>query len=144
MAANNIQVLLAAALAGAGVAYGPTFVFGERIVAGDLVALLPDHRTSGLAIHAIYPSAQYLAEGTPLHRPSDREFPGRAALGSRARDIRRDGGVSSYGMLRIFSLDQSQQGGVASTRNRGAASHAERTDTRAQVARANRSYASGS
>ena len=61
MAANNIQVLLAAALAGAGVAYGPTFVFGERIVAGDLVALLPDHRTSGLAIHAIYPSARNIS-----------------------------------------------------------------------------------
>ena len=57
MAANNIQVLLAAALAGAGVAYGPTFVFGERIV----VALLPDHRTSGLAIHAIYPSARNIS-----------------------------------------------------------------------------------
>lgn len=61
MAANNTQMLLAAALAGAGVAYGPTFVFGERIAAGDLVALLPDHRTSELAIHAIYPSARNIS-----------------------------------------------------------------------------------
>ena len=58
MTANNTQMLLAAALAGAGVAYGPTFVFGERIAAGDLVALLPNHRTSDLAIHAVYPTAR--------------------------------------------------------------------------------------
>jgi DNA-binding transcriptional LysR family regulator len=58
MAANSTQMLLAAALAGAGVAYGPTFVFGERIAAGDLIALLPDHRTSDLAIHALYPTAR--------------------------------------------------------------------------------------
>jgi DNA-binding transcriptional LysR family regulator len=52
------EVGLAAALAGSGVAYGPTFVFGERIAAGDLIALLPDHRVSDLAIHALYPSAR--------------------------------------------------------------------------------------
>jgi DNA-binding transcriptional LysR family regulator len=61
MAANNTQMLLAAALAGAGVAYGPTFVFGERIAAGDLIALLPDYRTSDLAIHALYPSARHIS-----------------------------------------------------------------------------------
>jgi len=54
MAANNTQMLLAAALAGAGVAYGPSFVFGERIAACELVALLADHRTSDLAIQAAY------------------------------------------------------------------------------------------
>ncbi len=58
--ADNTQMLLAAALAGAGVAYGPTFVFGERIASGDLIALLPDHRTSELAIHAVYPSARHV------------------------------------------------------------------------------------
>jgi DNA-binding transcriptional LysR family regulator len=61
VAANNTQMLLAAALAGSGVAYGPTFIFGERIAAGDLVALLPDHRTSELAIHALYPSARNIS-----------------------------------------------------------------------------------
>ena len=61
MAANNTQMLLAAALAGAGLAYGPTFVFGERIADGDLIALLPDHRTSELAIHALYPSARNIS-----------------------------------------------------------------------------------
>ena len=61
IAANNTQMLLAAALAGVGVAYGPTFVFGERIAAGELIALLPDHRTSELAIHALYPSARNIS-----------------------------------------------------------------------------------
>jgi DNA-binding transcriptional LysR family regulator len=61
LAANNTQMLLAATLAGSGVAYGPTFVFGERIAAGDLIALLPDHRTSDLAIHALYPSTRNIS-----------------------------------------------------------------------------------
>lgn len=50
-------MLLAAALAGAGIAYGPTFVFGEHLQRGELVALLPAYRTTELAIHAVYPSA---------------------------------------------------------------------------------------
>jgi DNA-binding transcriptional LysR family regulator len=61
LAANNMQMLLAAALAGAGVAYGPSFVFGQYIVAGDLVMLLPDHHASDLAIHAVYPSARHIS-----------------------------------------------------------------------------------
>ncbi|WP_042304099.1 LysR family transcriptional regulator [Paraburkholderia kururiensis] len=58
MAANNTQMLLAAALAGAGIAYGPTFVFGEHLRRGELVALLPAYRAADLAIQAVYPSAQ--------------------------------------------------------------------------------------
>ena len=61
MAANNTQMLLAAALAGAGVAYGPTFVFGERIAAGELIVLLPDYRTSDLAIHAVCPTTHNIS-----------------------------------------------------------------------------------
>jgi DNA-binding transcriptional LysR family regulator len=60
MTANNTQMLLAAALAGAGVAYGPTFVFGEQIALGKLVALLPHYHASELAIQAVYPSARHL------------------------------------------------------------------------------------
>ncbi|MGA7778929.1 MAG: LysR family transcriptional regulator [Paraburkholderia sp.] len=60
MAANNTQMLLAAALAGAGVAYGPTFVFGEQIALGKLVVLLPEYHTSELAIQAVYPSARHM------------------------------------------------------------------------------------
>ncbi|MGV2289925.1 LysR family transcriptional regulator [Trinickia sp. YCB016] len=60
MAANNTQMLLAAALAGAGIVYGPTFVFGEQIARGNLVALLPDYHASELTIQAVYPSARHM------------------------------------------------------------------------------------
>lgn len=58
MAANNTQMLLAAALAGAGIAYGPTFVFGEYLRRGELVVLLPTYHAASLTIQAVYPSAQ--------------------------------------------------------------------------------------
>jgi DNA-binding transcriptional LysR family regulator len=61
MSSNNMQMLLAAALAGSGVAYGPSFVFSAHIASGDLVALLPDHRTSDLAIHAVFPSKRHIS-----------------------------------------------------------------------------------
>lgn len=60
MAANNTQMLLDAALAGAGIVYGPTFVFGEQIAQGHLVALLPEYSTSELVIQAVYPSARHM------------------------------------------------------------------------------------
>jgi DNA-binding transcriptional LysR family regulator len=60
MAANNTQMLLAAALAGAGIVYGPTFVFGEQIARGTLVELLPEYHASELTIQAVYPSARHL------------------------------------------------------------------------------------
>ncbi|MGF6771504.1 DNA-binding transcriptional LysR family regulator [Paraburkholderia sp. GAS199] len=58
MAANNTQMLLAATVAGAGIAYGPTFVFGEHLRRGELVELLPAYRAADLTIQAVYPSAQ--------------------------------------------------------------------------------------
>ena len=58
--ANNMQMLLGAALAGAGVAYGPTFVFGEYLARGELVALLPAYRASELTIQAVYPSTRHV------------------------------------------------------------------------------------
>ena len=61
LTANNTQMLLAAALAGAGVAYGPSFVFGEAIAAGRLIALLANHRTSTFDIHALFPTARHLS-----------------------------------------------------------------------------------
>lgn len=42
----------------AGIAYGPTFVFGPHIRRGELVALLPTYRAAELAIQAVYPSAR--------------------------------------------------------------------------------------
>jgi DNA-binding transcriptional LysR family regulator len=83
MTANNTQMLLAAAMAGAGVAYGPTFVFGPHIRRGELVALLPSYRAAELTIQAVYPSARriplkvrrfvdYLAETFGDEPPWDR------------------------------------------------------------------------
>jgi DNA-binding transcriptional LysR family regulator len=60
ISANNMLMLSAAARAGVGIAFGPTFVFGDDIARGDLVELLPDHRASDLAIQAVYPSARHV------------------------------------------------------------------------------------
>ena len=60
LAANNTQMLLAAALAGVGIAYGPTFVFGEAIAQKRLLQLLPEYRTAPLAIYAVYPSTRHV------------------------------------------------------------------------------------
>jgi DNA-binding transcriptional LysR family regulator len=60
MQANNMQMLLSAVLAGVGIAYGPTFVFGQDIKAGNLIKLLPDYRAAELTINAVYPTARYL------------------------------------------------------------------------------------
>jgi len=60
MSANNMQMLLAAALAGTGIAYGPTFVFGEYLARGELVTLLPAYRAPELTIQAVYPSARHV------------------------------------------------------------------------------------
>ncbi|VFU09113.1 LysR family transcriptional regulator [Methylocella tundrae] len=61
MASNNTQMMLAAAIAGAGVAYGPSFVFGRSVAAGELVALLPHYKTTDLAIHAVYPTKRHVS-----------------------------------------------------------------------------------
>jgi DNA-binding transcriptional LysR family regulator len=58
LAANNTQMLLAAALAGAGIVYAPTFVLGEEIARGTLVELLPMYGTAELTIQAVYPGTR--------------------------------------------------------------------------------------
>ncbi|PWC37634.1 LysR family transcriptional regulator [Azospirillum sp. TSO35-2] len=59
MRANNMKMLLAAALSGTGITYGPGFVFDEPIADGKLVPLLPGFATTQLAIHAVYPTNRY-------------------------------------------------------------------------------------
>lgn len=54
-------MLLAAALAGAGVAYGPSFVFEEAIAAGALHILMPDHKATELTIYAVYPTKRHVS-----------------------------------------------------------------------------------
>lgn len=58
--ANNMQILLSMALAGLGIAYGPTFVFGAALREGTLVQVLPDFKSAELPIQAVYPTARYM------------------------------------------------------------------------------------
>lgn len=58
--ADNMQMLLAAALDGGGIVYGPTFVLGEHIASGALEQVLPEYTTESLGIHAVYPSSRML------------------------------------------------------------------------------------
>lgn len=60
MRANNMQMLTSAALAGMGIAYGPTFVFGEHLKSGRLIELLPEFKAPDLTIHAVYSSSRYV------------------------------------------------------------------------------------
>ncbi|MEQ5836212.1 LysR family transcriptional regulator [Marinobacter sp. NFXS9] len=60
MSANNTEMLLAAALRGSGIVYGPSFVFGEQIANGNLVELLPECHSSDLTIQAIFPSSRHM------------------------------------------------------------------------------------
>jgi DNA-binding transcriptional LysR family regulator len=60
MQANNMQMLLSAALAGLGIAYGPTFVFGRHLASGELLRLLPGFAAAELTVHAVYPTARYV------------------------------------------------------------------------------------
>jgi DNA-binding transcriptional LysR family regulator len=60
--ANNMEMLVAGALAGMGIAYGPTFAFGQHIKAGTLVQLLPGFKAPELTIHAVFLSARYIPQ----------------------------------------------------------------------------------
>lgn len=55
--ANNGDALLMAARAGQGIVYEPSFILGEDLRAGRLVALALDHPLTDLdGVHAVYPS----------------------------------------------------------------------------------------
>jgi DNA-binding transcriptional LysR family regulator len=60
LSSNNMQLLQGAALAGLGVAYGPTFVFGPLIASGALMHVLPDWKAADLSIQAVYPTTRYV------------------------------------------------------------------------------------
>jgi DNA-binding transcriptional LysR family regulator len=60
MHANNMGMLQAAALAGSGIVYGPTFVFGVALSEGTLVQVLANYITASLPIHAVFPTARYM------------------------------------------------------------------------------------
>ena len=59
--ASNMQLLLAVALEGGGIAYGPSFIFGEALCRGTLVRVLPKYSAADLGIHTVVSSSRYLS-----------------------------------------------------------------------------------
>ncbi|EPX58054.1 Transcriptional regulator, LysR family [Cystobacter fuscus DSM 2262] len=61
MQANNGDTVRAAALAGRGLTWQPTFLIGDDLRAGRLVRVLPDHSLPDIDILAVYPSRRHLS-----------------------------------------------------------------------------------
>lgn len=61
MTANTGEALVAAAVAGIGLAWLPDFLVADELRAGRLVALFGEAAESGLAIWAVYPHSRHLA-----------------------------------------------------------------------------------
>jgi DNA-binding transcriptional LysR family regulator len=59
--ANNGDVLRTAALAGAGIAFLPSFIVGNDLQASTLVSILADYVPTDAAIHAVYPNSRHLS-----------------------------------------------------------------------------------
>jgi len=60
--ANKTQMMAEAALAGMGVAYGPSFAFAAHLEQGALVQVLSQYLTPVLPIHAITPTARHVPQ----------------------------------------------------------------------------------
>jgi DNA-binding transcriptional LysR family regulator len=61
MRSNNGDTAHAAALAGQGVIWQPTFLVGKDLRAGKLVQVLPDYRMPDIDVLALYPSRRHLS-----------------------------------------------------------------------------------
>jgi len=61
MSGNNGDTCRAAALAGQGVIWQPTFLIGDDLRAGRLIPLLPGYRMADIDILAVYPSRRHLS-----------------------------------------------------------------------------------
>jgi DNA-binding transcriptional LysR family regulator len=61
MHSNNGDTARAAALAGQGVIWQPTFLIGEDLRAGRLVQVLPDYRLPDIDVLALYPSRRHVS-----------------------------------------------------------------------------------
>ncbi|APE30525.1 LysR family transcriptional regulator [Halomonas aestuarii] len=58
---NNGDVLVEAAIAGAGIALQPTFISGDAIKEGNLRIILPEHEPRPISLYAVYAHRQLLA-----------------------------------------------------------------------------------
>ncbi|MBZ2168133.1 LysR family transcriptional regulator [Marinobacter sp. F4216] len=61
MVSNNGDVLVAAAMSGAGIALQPTFIAGAAIRKAQLQVVLPDYEPEPMALYAVYAHRQLLA-----------------------------------------------------------------------------------
>ena len=61
MQTNNGDTAAAAALAGLGIVWQPTFLIGAHLRAGSLVPLLPGFHVPDIDILAVYPSRRHLS-----------------------------------------------------------------------------------
>ena len=61
MISNNGDVLVEAAIAGAGIALQPTFISGAAIKEGKLQVILPEHEPEPFGLYAVYAHRQLLA-----------------------------------------------------------------------------------
>ncbi|MDI9246420.1 LysR family transcriptional regulator [Marinobacter sp. CHS3-4] len=61
MSSNNGDVLIAAAISGAGIALQPTFLCGPAIREGKLQVLLEQHEPEPMALYAVYAHRQLMA-----------------------------------------------------------------------------------
>lgn len=61
MVSNNGDVLVEAAIAGAGIALQPTFISSAAIEAGKLRVILPEHEPEPMSLYAVYAHRQLLA-----------------------------------------------------------------------------------
>jgi DNA-binding transcriptional LysR family regulator len=59
--ANISSVLAAAALAGHGLAFLPTYLASEALRSGQLVTVLDDYAASPYTMHALYPHNRHLS-----------------------------------------------------------------------------------
>lgn len=71
--ANNTQMMAEAAVAGAGIAYGPSFAFSQHLQQGTLRQVLPAYATPSLTLHAVTPTARHVPQKVRLFRERLRE-----------------------------------------------------------------------
>jgi DNA-binding transcriptional LysR family regulator len=57
---DNMDMLRAVALAGAGIVFGPGFAFAASLASGQLQPVLDGFKTTSLPIHAVYPTSRYI------------------------------------------------------------------------------------
>ncbi len=58
--------MLAVALAGGGIVYGPDFVVARHLHSGELQRVLPDYTSPVLPLHAVTPTARHVNTKTRL------------------------------------------------------------------------------